>query len=184
MAGLASTSQDLAAQHVAQFESFITHATEPGGPLAQLRSIVSCSQQEAASSHHAIRVSGSDISDYDHALGNALMQQPLVMLPRLDEALRVVVLAPRPTATAVAPELTRTLCRCSAAGYFDYCPQGAAYWYASRLMPPVSLRDRLTSVRKVFKPATRTLRLLYTYFEASKRDRLIQLLVSCSSGKR
>ena len=118
MAGLASTSQDLAAQHVAQFESFITHATEPGGPLAQLRSIVSCSQQEAASSHHAIRVSGSDISDYDHALGNALMQQPLVMLPRLDEALRVVVLAPRPTATAVqpAPELTRTLCRCPAAG--------------------------------------------------------------------
>ena len=103
MAGLASTSQDLAAQHVAQFESFITHATEPGGPLAQLRSIVSCSQQEAASSHHAIRVSGSDISDYDHALGNALMQQPLVMLPRLDEALRVVVLAPRPTATAVQP---------------------------------------------------------------------------------
>ena len=103
MAGLASTSQGLAAQHVAQFESFITHATEPGGPLAQLRSIVSCSQQEAASSHHAIRVSGSDISDYDHALGNALMQQPLVMLPRLDEALRVVVLAPRPTATAVQP---------------------------------------------------------------------------------
>ena len=44
-------------------------------------------------------MSGSDISDYDHALGNALMQQPLVMLPRLDEALRAVVLAPRPTAT-------------------------------------------------------------------------------------
>ena len=109
MAGPASTAQDLAAQHVAQFESFITHATEPGGPLAQLRSIVCCSQQEAASSHHAIRVSGSDISDYDHALGNALMQQPLVMLPRLDEALRAVVLAPRPTATpsCTAPALER-----------------------------------------------------------------------------
>jgi len=120
MAGPASTAQDLAAQHVAQFESFITHATEPGGPLAQLRSIVCCSQQEAASSHHAIRVSGSDISDYDHALGNALMQQPLAMLPRLDEALRAVVLAPRPTATpsctAPAPDLMRTLRCCPAAG--------------------------------------------------------------------